>query len=65
MVLKDKDGDGTRTGSLPAAHYFPWNSDPNASEGLYFDRIEYEITFDQNGNVVDFYYLQYEHKKVK
>ncbi len=62
VVLKDKDGDGTYTGSLSVSHYFPWR--PGAEEILYFDHIEYEITFDGEGNVTDFYYLQYEHKKL-
>ncbi len=66
VVLKDLDGDGTYTGSLAAAHYFPWRSEPDGSWAvLYFDRMDYEITFDNNGNVTDFYYVQYEHKKLK
>jgi len=65
VVLHDKDGDGTYTGSLSASHYFPWRLEPDGSEAiLYFDRIEYEVTFDQYGNVIDFHYLQYEHKKL-
>ncbi len=63
IVLHDKDGDGTYTGSLSAGHYFPWRDPPDAI--LYFDRIDYTITFDDDGNVTDFYYLQYEHKKVE
>jgi hypothetical protein len=62
VVLMDKDGDGTYTGSLAAMHYFPWRGDDTAV--LYFDRIDYEISFDGAGNVVDFHYLQYEHKKL-
>lgn len=65
VVLFDKDGDGTYTGSLSAGHYFPWWADPNGSEAIYFDRIDYEITFDENGDVKSFHYLQYEHKKLK
>lgn len=66
VVLRDKDGDGTYTGSLSAAHYFPWRPEPDGSWAiLYFDRIDYEITFDDDGNAVDFYYLQYEHKKLE
>jgi len=62
VVLKDKDGDGTYTGSLHASHYFPWRLDDPAI--LYFDRIDYEITFDESGDVTAFRYLQYEHKKL-
>jgi hypothetical protein len=62
VVLTDKDGDGTYTGSLAASHYFPWRDPPDAIH--YFDRIDYEITFDSNGNVTAFRYLQYEHKKL-
>jgi hypothetical protein len=61
VVLHDLDGDGTYTGSLSAAHYFPWG----AGAVLYFDRIEYDIAFDGDGNVTDFHYLQYEHKKLE
>jgi hypothetical protein len=63
VVLKDKDGDGTYTGSLAASHYFPWRDPPDAIH--YFDRIDYDITFDENGNVTNFHYLQYEHKKLE
>jgi len=66
VVLHDKDGDGTYTGSLSAGHYFPWAQEPDGSWAiLYFDRIEYEITFDGDDNVTDFRYLQYEHKKLE
>lgn len=66
VVLFDKDGDGTYTGSLNALHYFPWRAEPDGSYAiLYFDRLDYEITFDPDGNVTDFYYLQYEHKKLE
>ena len=65
VVLKDKDGDGTYTGSLAAGHYFPWAPEPDGSWAIhYFDRIDYEITFDSSGNVTNFRYLQYEHKKL-
>jgi hypothetical protein len=65
VVLRDKDGDGTYNGSLAAAHYFPWRAEPDGTWAvLYFDRIEYEISFDADGNVLNFYYLQYEHKKL-
>lgn len=65
VVLTDKDGDGTYTGSLAAGHYFPWAPEPDDSWAIgYFDRIDYEITFDSAGNVTDFRYLQYEHKKL-
>ena len=63
VVLHDLDGDGTYTGSLSASHYFPWRPNPEAI--LYFDRIDYTITFDEDGNVTYFHYLQYEHKKLK
>jgi len=65
VVLHDLNGDGTYTGSLSAAHYFPWRPESDGSWAvLYFDRIEYDITFDGDGNVTDFHYLQYEHKKL-
>ena len=62
VVLHDFDGDGTYTGSLTSQHYFPWGADNPAI--LYMDRIDYEITFDEDGNVESFRYLQYEHKKM-
>ena len=66
VVLSDKDGDGTYTGSLPAAHYFPWGPESDGSWPiLYFDRIDYEISFNGEGEITDFHYLQYEHKKLK
>jgi len=66
VVLKDIDGDGTYTGSLAAGHYFPWAAEPDGSWAIhYFDRIDYEISFDSDGNVTSFRYLQYEHKKLK
>lgn len=66
VVLHDKDGDGTYTGSLSASHYFPWRPESDGSQAvLYFDRIDYEVSFDADGNVKDFHYLQYEHKKLK
>lgn len=65
VVLRDKDGDGTYTGSLSAAHYFPWAPESDGSWAiLYQDRIDYEIAFDEDGNVESFRYLQYEHKKL-
>lgn len=65
VVLTDLDGDGTYTGSLAASHYFPWAAEPDGSWAInYFDRIDYEITFDVDGNLIDFSYLQYEHKKL-
>ncbi len=63
VVLHDLDGDGTYNGSLSAAHYFPWRA--GSSAVLYFDRIDYDIAFDGDGNVMDFHYLQYEHKKLE
>jgi hypothetical protein len=66
VVLHDLDGDGIYTGSLSAAHYFPWRAEPDGSWAvLYFDRIEYDIAFDEDCNVTDFHYLQYEHKKLE
>jgi len=65
VVLNDLDGDGVYTGSLAAAHYFPWAPEPDGSWAiLYFDRIDYDITVDEECNVTDFHYLQYEHKKL-
>jgi hypothetical protein len=60
VVLKDLDGDGVYTGSLSAARY---ELDPAAI--LYLDRIDYDIEFDEDGNVANFHYLQYEHKKME
>jgi hypothetical protein len=60
VVLKDLDGDGVYTGSLSAARY---ELDPAAI--LYLDRIDYDIEFEEDGNVVYFHYLQYEHKKME
>ncbi|HUW22385.1 MAG TPA: hypothetical protein VMW41_07015 [Candidatus Bathyarchaeia archaeon] len=58
VVLHDVDGDGTYTGSLSAARY-------EYQEGyLYLDRIDYEASFDEDGNVTNFRYLEYEHKKL-
>ena len=66
VVLHDKDGDGTYTGSLSAAHYFPWKPEPDGSWPiLYLDRIDYDITFDEDGSVINFRYLEYEHKKLE
>lgn len=60
VVLHDRDGDGTYTGSLSAQHY-TWEGTGTV---LYMDRIDYDITFDENGDVTNFHYLQYEHKKM-
>ena len=66
VVLHDPDGDGTYTGSIPAEHYFPWRPEPDGSWPiLYIDRIEYTVTFDEEGNLTYFHYLQYEHKKLE
>ena len=66
VVLKDLDGDMTYTGSLAAGHYFPWAPEPDGSWAiLYFDRIDYDVTGNSAGQVVQFHYLQYEHKKLK
>lgn len=65
VVLTDKDGDGTYTGSLAASHYFPWAAESDGSWAIhYFDRIDYQITFDSDGDMTNFHYLQYEHKKL-
>lgn len=57
VILTDKDGDGTYTGSLPAARY-------NLQEGyIYLDRIDYEVTFEA-GVPTSMRYLEYEHKKL-
>lgn len=64
VVLHDR-GDGTYVGSLSSAHYFPWRAEDDGTwPVLYFDRIDYEVTFDGDGNVATFHYLQYEHKKL-
>lgn len=60
VVLSDVDGDGTYTGSLAAEHY-TWEG---SSAILYMDRVVYDLTFDENGNLVRFHYLEYEHKKL-
>ena len=66
VVLYDNDGDGTYTGSLSEWHYLPWASEKDGTWALlYFDRVDYEITFDEDGHVVYFHYLEYEHKKLK
>lgn len=65
VILHDKNRDGIYTGSEPAEHYFPWTTEPDGSWPiLYFDHIDYELTFDSNHNLIDFHYLQYEHKKL-
>jgi hypothetical protein len=61
VVLRDMDGDGTYTGSESAMHYFAWGG---GDAILYFDRIDYTVTFDSGGNVTSFHYLHYEHKKL-
>ena len=65
VVLFDPDGDGTFVGSLSSWNYFPWWDQDNGSTAIYFDRIDYEVTLDEDGNLVHFYYCQYEHKKLK
>lgn len=65
VVLYDLDEDGTYVGSLSSWNYFPWWDEDNCSTALYFDRLDYEVTFDEDGNLVHFYYCQYEHKKLK
>lgn len=65
IVLHDQDGDGTYTGSESAEHYFPWAPEPDGSRAkLYFDRLDYEVMFDEEGNLLNFHYTQYEHKKL-
>ena len=57
VILTDKDGDLIYTGSLSAQHYtFPTGR-------MCMDRIDYEITFNENGDVLDFHYFEYEHCK--
>ena len=60
VVLHDLDGDGTYTGSLSAEHY-AWEA---RDDILYMDRIDYEISFDEEGNCTSFHYLEYEHRKM-
>lgn len=65
VVLHDNDGDGTYTGSLSAWHYLPWRAEPDGTwPKLYFDRLDYELTFNEDGDLTNFHYLQYEHKKL-
>lgn len=65
IVLRDDNGDGTYNGSEAAQHYFPWAPEPDGSRAkLYFDRIDYELTFDGDRNLTNFHYIQYEHKKL-
>jgi hypothetical protein len=61
VVLHDDDGDGVYTGSNSAHHYFPW---VEGSALLYFDRLDYTVVTDGNGNITGFSYIQYEHKKL-
>ena len=66
IVLHDNDGDGTYTGSESAQHYFPWRAETDGSwPVLYFDRLDYEVSFDENQNLTHFHYTQYEHKKLR
>lgn len=60
VVLHDFDGDGTYTGSLAAERY-TWKG---SGAIFYMDRVDYDLTFDENGNLVHFHYLEYEHKKL-
>ncbi|MBA7701119.1 hypothetical protein ES703_109850 [subsurface metagenome] len=61
VVLHDKDGDLTYTGSDPASKYTFPPSRPDRI-GVFHDRIDYEITFDSiSGSVTHFRYLEYEH----
>jgi hypothetical protein len=65
IVLHDPDGDGTYTGSESAEHYFPWAPEADGEMAkLYFDRLDYVVTFDENRNLEHFHYTQYEHKKL-
>lgn len=65
IVLHDNDGDGTYTGSEAAEHYFPWRAEADGTwPTLYFDRLDYEVSFDANRNLTGFHYTQYEHKKL-
>ncbi|NIN63784.1 MAG: hypothetical protein GTO63_03530 [Anaerolineae bacterium] len=56
VVLQDIDGDGQYTGSLSAECY-----EFTSREGAFHDRIDYWITFDAQGSVTGFRYLEYEH----
>ncbi len=59
VVLQDADQDGTYTGSLPAQRYeFP------GVDALYMDRMDYEVSFAKDKSLINFRYLEYEHKKV-
>lgn len=59
VVLQDIDQDRTYTGSLSAQRYeFP------GVDALYMDRMDYEITFGADGSLINFRYLEYEHKKM-
>lgn len=62
VVLKDSDGDGIYTGSLSAAKYIWGGAAPSST--LYHDRIDYDVTV-TDGQVTNFHYLEYEHKKLK
>lgn len=58
VVLTDPDGDNVYAGSLAAERY-----EFEGVWALYMDRIDYTVTVDGSGNVMDFRYLEYEHKK--
>lgn len=59
VVLQDMDQDGTYTGSLSAQRYeFP------GVDALYMDRIDYEVSFGPDRSLINFRYLEYEHKKM-
>ena len=58
VVLKDTDGDNVYTGSLSAQRY-----EFEGVWALYMDRIDYTVAVDSAGNITDFRYLEYEHKK--
>lgn len=65
IVLHDNDGDGVYKGSESAEHYFPWGPESDGTWPiLYFDRLDYEVAFDEEHNLTRFHYTQYEHKKL-
>ena len=58
VVLHDKDGDGTYTGSITARYDFP----REIGEYIRMDVIEYTVKTD-DGRVTDFHYVEKEYKK--
>jgi len=58
VTLHDFDGDGTYTGSVP---FWRTGTSPGA---MYFDLWEYELDFDEDGNLLHFYKCKYAYKKL-